>query len=381
MDGKSINSVEANKLDKVTTVTISGTFVDSPKSFTIVDGEGVPIGGTTGQLLAKSSDIDGATHWVNPSGSIGSHNDLENRDANDAHPISAITGLANALGNIVTAIEDTYTKTEVNSIASDKADKSNTYTKTEVNDGFIPRVTSLNNRLPKFSDASGNLTTSNLISNAMGDLGLNVLPSLWHNSVKALETQAGAFYSYGSEQIVIIQNAYQGLDGIFRYKTNAPATLVTQGGGEFRFYTAPYGTTETSVNFTEKMRIDSVGNVLVTGSGALGYGVGSGGTVTQTTSKSSAVTLNKPSGTIVMNNAVLPAGALVTMTVNNSTKGTSDNVVVSIIAGVSSEQSYNVWCYPSISNGVFFIVVKNISLGSLYEPIQIKFDIIKGAIA
>ena len=36
---------------------------------------------------------------------------------------------------------------------------------------------------------------------------------------------------------------------------------------------------------SERLRIDTSGNVLVTGSGGLGYGTGSGGTVTQLTSK------------------------------------------------------------------------------------------------
>lgn len=44
------------------------------------------------------------------------------------------------------------------------------------------------------------------------------------------------------------------------------------------------------------MRIDTSGNVLVTGSGALGYGAGSGISVVQpsTSGKATSVTVNKP---------------------------------------------------------------------------------------
>jgi len=65
-------------------------------------------------------------------------------------------------------------------------------------------------------------------------------------------------------------------------------------------------------NSVARMRIDSSGNILNTSSGGLGYGTGSGGTVTQATSKTTNVTLNKTNGKITMNNASLGAGASAT---------------------------------------------------------------------
>jgi hypothetical protein len=50
----------------------------------------------------------------------------------------------------------------------------------------------------------------------------------------------------------------------------------------------------------------------------LGYAAGAGGTVTQATSRSTAVTLNKPTGAITTHTASLNAGAGVTFTVNNN---------------------------------------------------------------
>ena len=79
--------------------------------------------------------------------------------------------------------------------------------------------------------------------------------------------------------------------------------------------------------FTERMRIDSSGNVLVTGVGGLGYGTGSGGAVTQITSRTTGVTLNKTNGAITL----FTAAGLVTattFTVTNSTVAATDVIHV-----------------------------------------------------
>ena len=65
--------------------------------------------------------------------------------------------------------------------------------------------------------------------------------------------------------------------------------------------------------------ITSTGTLSLTGaSSTLGYGTDAGGTVTQATSKSTAVTLNKPCGQITMNNAALAANTSVAFLFNNS---------------------------------------------------------------
>lgn len=119
------------------------------------------------------------------------------------------------------------------------------------------------------------------------------------------------------------------------------------------------------------------GDVLVTGTGTLGYGTGAGGTVTQATDKSTAVTLNKPCGQITMNNAALAAGATVFFLVNNSLAGISDVVGASIAGGVASGAAYMV--RTGATTGGFYILVKNDSAGSLSEALVLNFNIKKGA--
>ena len=83
---------------------------------------------------------------------------------------------------------------------------------------------------------------------------------------------------------------------------------------------------------TERMRIDGNGNVLVTSIGGLGYGTGSGGTVTQATSRTTGVTLNKTNGSITL---VSAAGTATwqSFTVTNSTVAVSDTVILSQRSG------------------------------------------------
>ncbi len=131
------------------------------------------------------------------------------------------------------------------------------------------------------------------------------------------------------------------------------------------------------VGGAERMRIDTDGNVLVTGSCALGYGTGSGGTVTQWTNKNTSVTLNKPTGAITMNNAALAAGASVSFTFINSLIANTDILVLSLKNGSGSVNAYKF--FSECANGSGVIQVTNISGISLAEAIVINFAIIKGA--
>jgi hypothetical protein len=76
------------------------------------------------------------------------------------------------------------------------------------------------------------------------------------------------------------------------------------------------------VIFTGRMAHDSaagaiLANASIKSQGAtqgIGYATGAGGTVTQATSKSTAVTLNTVTGAITMNNAALAAATIVSFT-------------------------------------------------------------------
>lgn len=134
-----------------------------------------------------------------------------------------------------------------------------------------------------------------------------------------------------------------------------------------------------ATGFLENFRFDSSGNALVTGPGGLGYGTGSGGTVTQATSKSTGVTLNKANGKITMHNASLASGATVAFVLTNSTIGANDYVYVSLAGGIGAADQYQVWCNNDVAGSVG-IALKNNTAGALADAVAIKFVVIKGAV-
>lgn len=160
------------------------------------------------------------------------------------------------------------------------------------------------------------------------------------------------------------------------------AYAIIDGSAGFGLYAVDGGATlligqgATSGGLTQKVRITAAGDVLVTGGGGLGYGTGSGGAVTQATNKSTAVTLNKTTGTITMNNAALAAGAEVLFQLFNSTIGANDTVHVN--SSFSTSSNYTAYV-SGMGNGYAYIVLKNRSGESLSEAVLINFAIIKGA--
>lgn len=121
---------------------------------------------------------------------------------------------------------------------------------------------------------------------------------------------------------------------------------------------------------------------VVDASGGIGYQAGSGGAVTQATSKGTSVTLNKPSGQITMNNAALAAGAIAAFVVNNSLMKSTDSVVLTMKQdGVTNLANYNVWPLAASADGSFIVCIRNIAGASLSEAPIINFAIVKGAAA
>ena len=109
----------------------------------------------------------------------------------------------------------------------------------------------------------------------------------------------------------------------------------------------------------------------------IGYAAGAQGTVTQATSKSTAVTLNKSSGQITMNAANLATVTNVAFTLNNSVIGTKDVLIVNVAGGNATAGTYNVFT-STLAAGSATIVLRNISGGDLAEAVVLNFAIIHG---
>ena len=120
------------------------------------------------------------------------------------------------------------------------------------------------------------------------------------------------------------------------------------------------------------------GDVLIASAAVLGYSTGSGGTVTQATNKSTAVTLNKPTGAITMNAASLGANTSVQFQMNNTFSAANDTIVLTPNATLVDMTSYQ-WGAATNGAGNVVIYLRNITAGALAQAVVFNFAIIKGA--
>jgi len=91
--------------------------------------------------------------------------------------------------------------------------------------------------------------------------------------------------------------------------------------------------------------------------GALGYATGAGGAVTQSTNRTTGVTINKLSGAITTNNASLAAAAEATFTVTNSQVLVGDVILLSCRSGQTAGTS--IPFVTRVASGAFDITLSN----------------------
>jgi hypothetical protein len=139
------------------------------------------------------------------------------------------------------------------------------------------------------------------------------------------------------------------------------STIVTRAGKG-----SPLTHVEVDANFTN-LNTDKAG-----------YITGEGGTVTQATSKATAVTLNKKCGQITMHNASLAAATTVSFTLTNSTIAATDLLVLNHVSG-GTAGSYLL--NAQAASGSASINVRNVNGSSLSEAIVIGFAVVKAVAA
>ena len=99
---------------------------------------------------------------------------------------------------------------------------------------------------------------------ASGNLGLGVTPSAWGTARTALQIKNGAaLQSDANANLYLSSNTYLNSSSNDIYISTNEAASYTQVDGTHRWYTAASGTAGTTVSFSETMRIDSSGNLLV----------------------------------------------------------------------------------------------------------------------
>lgn len=155
-----------------------------------------------------------------------------------------------------------------------------------------------------------------------------------------------------------------GTTGVQGYSANV-ITFAATGTYQFRFFTADSGTTITMFDLNRPL--------LGSSESAVGYSTGSGGTVTQGTSRTTGVTLNKRSGAITLYTAA-GTSAYTSFTVTNSTVAAADVIIVNQKSG---SNIYNTFV-TAVAAGSFRITFSSVS-GTASDAPVFNFAVIKGA--
>jgi hypothetical protein len=141
----------------------------------------------------------------------------------------------------------------------------------------------------------------------------------------------------------------------------------------FAFLESPVFTTP-DIGAASGSSLTVSGSLTSSGSAGVGYSAGAGGTITQLTSKSTAVTINKISGQIIMDNANLNNNTNVTFQVNNTTVSATDVPVVAISGGTSVNYLISVL---EVGSGFFKVTIRNVSGSTQNDALVINYAIIK----
>lgn len=245
-----------------------------------------------------------------------------------------------------------------------------------------------NNSLDQYLGAKSTLSTTDKTSliAAINELNAGKTPravsgGTTDNTLLMANAPIGSCQAYvslttpGADWPQIIPNAPQW----WNVYTYGQATRVTQVAMQ-AFSALPYmmirSLHDTTWSAWTRCNVGSPTVGMLAYDGLLGYvaNKGLGGTVTQATSKTTGVTLNKLSGTITMNAAALAANKSVVFGLTN-TYGLITNAVIARTGKFGS--NYRVEVYNE-SGGVIYFRVTNISAASRSEALEINFTIIQG---
>jgi hypothetical protein len=111
---------------------------------------------------------------------------------------------------------------------------------------------------------------------------------------------------------------------------------------------------------------------------SIGYGPGSGASVTQATSKSTNVTLNTLTGRITMNAASLAAGASVSFVQTCTEVLSTDQVTIGVLDG-ATPLGYKI--EPHAENGQITWYVENVTTGALAEALAWTYSVVRGSVS
>jgi len=345
-------------------------------------------GGTVDAITATfepattSAEIQDGTLWIiEAAGANTSTTPTFNPDATGALTIKKNGGQALAAGDIRAAghklllcYDSSGGHVELlnpsfSSLA--RTDTANTFTANQVievtdNTNAALRITQLGTGLALRIEDSANPDSTPVVVDASGKVGIGTA------------SPSGALEVKGTDVLSYVWEAASSYKMVLRgFSSNTPFYSLREDGAARVALDFDCNAQSVVIKTaaTDRFKVDSSGNVLNISTGGLGYGTGSGGTVTQLTSKSTGVTLNKTNGQIITHNAALASVTEVAFTVTNSTVAATDTVIVSKVSGGTSIR-YEVFI-GAMAAGSFDVVIRNISGSSASDVLTINFAVIK----
>ena len=147
--------------------------------------------------------------------------------------------------------------------------------------------------------------------------------------------------------------------------TNVGATTHKLAASNFQILPSTGATTIASTLQTNGFNVNG-----------FGWATGNGGTVAQATSRATAVTLNKLTGTIQPFNVALTAGAVTSFTLNNNLLAATDLILIEQVGGTVLA-NYMFSTGTPVAGTSVVITYRNIAAVALADTVLFKFIIVK----
>ena len=167
--------------------------------------------------------------------------------------------------------------------------------------------------------------------------------------------------------------------GITNSKSNADVAIIPNGTGTVIIDELKIDSTElTPANSNTSIVLTPTGTGYVKFNSGFGFNTGQGGTQSQSSSKSTTVTLDKITGEITTDAAALAANTSVSFTLSNSLIASTDHIIVTHISG-GTLGAYNITAIASTGSAT--ITIRNMTSGPLSEALVLKYTVIKSVTA
>lgn len=361
---------------------INTTFAGAPLYFATSNGVQMEIGDNTGATLYGNGTEGGQVSLNNPNNlSVGGYLDVSVADTlrlfasrnNAALQIGQIG--AGLTGGAIGFYTENTEKMRITNTGNVGVGVNNPSEKL-----VVVGNTYINNTV-----AGGGVFT--LVYNASSAADSYAQLALWNNNGFSTNSVDITFYSSSGSHTSAAANELR-----LRNGANAPVTIYTANTERMRITGAGnvgIGTSSPSVKLDVAGAIKATdditttGGVLVTAANdGVGYGTGAGGTVTQTPSITSSVTLNKPCGQIITVSQTWGSADVETFTFNNSLIAETDVLIVQP-QSTPSNSSF----LPNLEVRVYGLVAGSAKIriqnngGTYTSAIKLNFVLIKGVIA